>query len=48
MVSYPHGRKARADEIAVPLETGTALLHKHGDDYLLVGANGTRRVCAPG
>lgn len=35
-VFYPHDRKSAAEEIAVPLETGMLLLHKHGDDCLLV------------
>lgn len=35
-VFYPHDRKSAREEIAVPLETGMALLHKHGDDCLLV------------
>ncbi|PNY26247.1 Uncharacterized protein TCAP_03812 [Tolypocladium capitatum] len=34
-VFYPHDRQSRAEEIAVPLETGMLLLHKHGDDCLL-------------
>lgn len=35
-VFYPHDRKSAAEEIAVSLETGMLLLHKHGDDCLLV------------
>lgn len=35
-VFYPHDRKVRKEEIAVALETGMLLLHKHGDDCLLV------------
>lgn len=35
-VFYPHDRQLAAEEIAVPLETGMLLLHKHGDDCLLV------------
>jgi hypothetical protein len=35
-VFYPHDRKSAAEEIAVPLQTGMLLLHKHGDDCLLV------------
>lgn len=35
-VFYPHDRKSSAEEIAVPLQTGMLLLHKHGDDCLLV------------
>ncbi|KAL6857988.1 hypothetical protein ACO1O0_005434 [Amphichorda felina] len=34
-VFYPRDRKSAAEEIAVPLETGMLLLHKHGDDCLL-------------
>lgn len=35
-VFYPHDRRSAREEIAVELETGTLLLHKHGDDCLLV------------
>lgn len=35
-VFYPHDRQTPSEEIAVPLETGMLLLHKHGDDCLLV------------
>ncbi|KAH7020035.1 hypothetical protein EDB80DRAFT_870634 [Ilyonectria destructans] len=35
-VFYPRDRKSTGEEIAVPLETGMLLLHKHGDDCLLV------------
>ncbi|KAK2591637.1 hypothetical protein QQS21_010679 [Conoideocrella luteorostrata] len=34
-VFYPHDRQLPSEEIAVSLETGTLLLHKHGDDCLL-------------
>ncbi|KAI0125076.1 hypothetical protein BJ170DRAFT_486967 [Xylariales sp. AK1849] len=34
-VFYPHDRKVGTEEIAVALETGMLLLHKHGDDCLL-------------
>ncbi|KAL7918865.1 hypothetical protein ACQKWADRAFT_303041 [Trichoderma austrokoningii] len=34
-VFYPHDCKSAAEEIAVSLETGMLLLHKHGDDCLL-------------
>ncbi|KAK8917381.1 hypothetical protein VCV18_009845 [Metarhizium anisopliae] len=34
-VFYPNDRKLPSEEIAVSLETGTLLLHKHGDDCLL-------------
>jgi hypothetical protein len=37
-VFYPHDRKSLKEEIAVPLETGMVLLHKHGDDCLLVSS----------
>lgn len=35
-VFYPHDRQVASEEIAVPLETGMLLLHKHGDECLLV------------
>lgn len=35
-VFYTNDRKLAREEIAVPLETGMLLLHKHGDDCLLV------------
>ncbi|KAH0596818.1 hypothetical protein MHUMG1_05126 [Metarhizium humberi] len=35
-VFYPNDRKLPSEEIAVSLETGTLLLHKHGDDCLLM------------
>ncbi|EWG38850.1 hypothetical protein FVEG_14961 [Fusarium verticillioides 7600] len=34
-VFYPRDRRSTREEIVVPLETGTLLLHKHGDDCLL-------------
>ncbi|ORY60517.1 uncharacterized protein BCR38DRAFT_348766 [Pseudomassariella vexata] len=34
-VFYPHDRKVAKEEIAVGLETGMLLLHKHGEDCLL-------------
>ncbi|KAG9258707.1 uncharacterized protein F5Z01DRAFT_212429 [Emericellopsis atlantica] len=34
-VFYTHDRQTPSEEIAVPLETGMLLLHKHGDDCLL-------------
>ncbi|KFG85564.1 hypothetical protein MANI_028648 [Metarhizium anisopliae] len=34
-VFYPNDRKLPSEEIAVSLETGTLLLHKHGDECLL-------------
>lgn len=37
-VFYPHDRKSKAKEIVVPPETGMLLLHKHGDDCLLVSS----------
>jgi hypothetical protein len=35
-VFYPHDRRSAIEEIAVPPETGMLLLHKHGDDCMLV------------
>lgn len=35
-VFYPHDRRSVKEEIAVPPETGMLLLHKHGDDCMLV------------
>ena len=35
-VFYPHDRRSKKEEIAVSLETGMLLLHKHGDDCMLV------------
>lgn len=35
-VFYPHDRQSAAEEIPVSLQTGMLLLHKHGDDCLLV------------
>lgn len=35
-VFYPRDRRSRAEAIVVPPETGMLLLHKHGDDCLLV------------
>ncbi|RBR06005.1 uncharacterized protein FIESC28_11227 [Fusarium coffeatum] len=35
-VFYPRDRRSPREEIAVPLDTGMLLLHKHGDDCLLV------------
>lgn len=35
-VFYPHDRRSAKEEIAVPPETGMLLLHKHGDDCMLV------------
>ncbi|TRX89981.1 hypothetical protein FHL15_009082 [Xylaria flabelliformis] len=34
-VFYPHDRKSAREEIIIPPETGTLLLHKHGDNCLL-------------
>ncbi|KAF7559483.1 hypothetical protein G7046_g4666 [Stylonectria norvegica] len=34
-VFYQHDRRSPREAIVVPLETGTLLLHKHGDDCLL-------------
>lgn len=35
-VFYPKDRKVESEAISVSLETGMLLLHKHGDDCLLV------------
>ncbi|KAL6917713.1 hypothetical protein FSST1_009208 [Fusarium sambucinum] len=35
-VFYPRDRRSQREEIAVPLDTGMLLLHKHGDDCLLL------------
>ncbi|KAI1380013.1 hypothetical protein F4677DRAFT_408274 [Hypoxylon crocopeplum] len=35
-VFYPHDRRSAKEEIAIAPETGLLLLHKHGDDCLLV------------
>lgn len=35
-VFYPKDRKVESEAIPVALETGMLLLHKHGDDCLLV------------
>jgi hypothetical protein len=35
-VFYPHDRRSANQEIPVPPETGMLLLHKHGNDCLLV------------
>jgi hypothetical protein len=35
-VFYPHDRRSAKEEIAVSLETGMLLLHKHGHDCMLV------------
>ncbi len=35
-VFYPHDRPSDAEAISVAPETGMLLLHKHGDDCLLV------------
>lgn len=37
-VFYPHDRPLPSERIAVPLDTGMLLLHKHGDDCLLVSS----------
>lgn len=46
-VFYPNDRKLAAEEISVPLETGMLLLHKHGDDCLLVRLSPTRCLFSP-
>lgn len=35
-VFYPHDRPSAAEAIPVSLQTGMLLLHKHGDDCMLV------------
>ena len=35
-VFYPHDRRSAKEAIAVAPETGMLLLHKHGDDCMLV------------
>lgn len=35
-VFFPHDRRSPSEEIAVPPQTGLLLLHKHGDDCMLV------------
>ena len=35
-VFYPHDRQSEAEAMPVSLQTGMLLLHKHGDDCLLV------------
>lgn len=40
-VFYPHDRQMATEEMAVELETGMVLLHKHGDDCLLVSVSVT-------
>lgn len=35
-VFYPHDRRSAKEEISVSPETGMLLLHKHGDDCMLV------------
>lgn len=36
-VFFPNDRRVSKEEIRVPPETGMVLLHKHGNDCLLVG-----------
>lgn len=35
-VFHPHDRRVAREEVAVPPETGMLLLHKHGNDCMLV------------
>lgn len=35
-VFFPNDRQVAKEEVAVPPETGMMLLHKHGDDCMLV------------
>ena len=37
-VFYPHDRRLASEEMAVSLETGSLLLHKHGNDCLLASS----------
>lgn len=37
-VFFPNDRRVAKEEIAVAPETGMVLLHKHGDDCMLVSA----------
>lgn len=37
-VFYPNDRRSVKEEISVPPETGMLLLHKHGDDCMLVSS----------
>lgn len=50
-VFFPNDRRVAKEEVAVAPETGMALLHKHGDDCMLVsdpllGGNLTTRLLA--
>lgn len=42
-VFHPHDRQVAKEEIPVAPETGMLLLHKHGDDCLLVSRNSIPR-----
>lgn len=46
-VFFPNDRRVAKEEVAVPPETGMALLHKHGNDCMLVGPSGDARVRYP-
>lgn len=37
-VFFPHDRRVAKEEVAVAPETGMVLLHKHGDDCMLVSS----------
>lgn len=39
---YPNDRKVEKEAVVCPLETGMLLLHKHGDDCLLVSEDAAR------
>lgn len=41
-VFYPNDRKVEKEALACSLETGMLLLHKHGDDCLLVSEDAAR------
>lgn len=47
-VFYPRDRRSPDEEIAVQLETGLLLLHKHGDDCLLVCGHSPFSPTSPG
>jgi len=43
-VFYPHDRRLAKEEIVVSPEAGMLLLHKHGDDCMLVSVTLPRRA----
>lgn len=38
-VFYPHDRRSAKEAVSVTPETGMLLLHKHGDDCMLVSCS---------